>query len=156
MLQSIFKLFWSSLLRPTMSMLGWKKINSDVAKCYYHAQHLVKLKNREVKRFLLHHFISERFPNYEPKFNDNTVHPANVVTKIAMYFEDYLMAILKNKEPDEYLRVYVAFLLLSDDFLQFVDAYRGQDAITVEMGYQKFAPVWKHLGQNKYLGRNFE
>jgi hypothetical protein len=42
------------------------------------------------------------------------------------------------------------------DFLEFVNAYRCQDSITIESGYSWFAPRWKVLGQCKYLGAYHE
>lgn len=48
------------------------------------------------------------------------------------------------------------FVLLSDDFIDFVDSFRKQDSIGIEDGYQCFVPVWKILGQTKYVETYFE
>ena len=57
---------------------------------------------------------------------------------------------------DEHLILIVNFLLVSSDFLEFVKAYIAQDSISVENGYQTFAPIWKLLGQVKYLKATWE
>jgi len=36
-LQSIYKLFWTDLLKPLRDHLGWKRISKDVRQCYYQA-----------------------------------------------------------------------------------------------------------------------
>ena len=48
------------------------------------------------------------------------------------------------------------FLLVSSNFLDFVSAYRNQDSFSVEMGYKQLAPIWKLLGQVKYLEATWE
>jgi hypothetical protein len=45
---------------------------------------------------------------------------------------------------------------VSSDFLKFVAAYPSQDSITFESGYKWFAPIWKILGQVKYLEARWE
>ncbi len=42
------------------------------------------------------------------------------------------------------------------EFLEFVLAYRSQEGITIEKGYQYFAPIWKVLGQVKFLEATWE
>ena len=36
-LQSIYKLFWTDLLKPLRDHLAWKRISKDVRQCYYQA-----------------------------------------------------------------------------------------------------------------------
>ncbi len=40
--------------------------------------------------------------------------------------------------------------------LGFVQVYRSQDSITIKNGYKLFAPIWKILGQAKYLEATWE
>ncbi len=42
------------------------------------------------------------------------------------------------------------------DFLEFVGVHRSQESITVENGCKSFAPIWKILGQVKYLEATWE
>jgi hypothetical protein len=57
---------------------------------------------------------------------------------------------------DKHLKLVVNFLLVLSDFLEFIRAYRSQGSITVENGYKAFAPIWKILGQVKYLEATWE
>jgi hypothetical protein len=50
----------------------------------------------------------------------------------------------------------VNFSNVSLDFLEFVAAYRSWDSITVESGYNWFTPIWRTLGQVKYLEAKWE
>ena len=50
----------------------------------------------------------------------------------------------------------LTFLFVSGDFLEFVAAYQNQDSVMVEVGYNSFAPIWKLLGQHKYLEASWE
>ncbi len=42
MLQSIYKVFWTNLLKPLRDILGWKRISKDICGCYFQASRLVK------------------------------------------------------------------------------------------------------------------
>ena len=48
------------------------------------------------------------------------------------------------------------FLRMSDDFILFVKSYRSGDSIGVEKGYEWYVPIWKALGQHKYVARYHE
>ena len=41
------------------------------------------------------------------------------------------------------------------NFQMFVEAYQNGDAVMVEFGYKRFAPVWQMLGQHKYVERHW-
>ncbi len=53
MLQSIYKLFWSDLLKPLRDILGWKRIAKDVRSCYFQALQLVKFTDEVVSSYLI-------------------------------------------------------------------------------------------------------
>ena len=57
---------------------------------------------------------------------------------------------LKSSE-DKLISTCGHFLEMSYDFLEFVEAYRIGDSVSIEFGYQKYAPVWQLVGQNKYV-----
>jgi hypothetical protein len=46
--------------------------------------------------------------------------------------------------------------LLSISDVEFVAAYQNQDSVMVEVCYISFAPIWKLLGQHKYLEATWE
>jgi hypothetical protein len=75
--------------------------------------------------------------------------PANVLCRIALDYQSFLEQ--SGQLTDEHLRLIVNFILVSSDFLEFVLAYQSQDSITIKHGYKWFAPIWKILGQVKYL-----
>jgi hypothetical protein len=64
-------------------------------------------------------------------------------------------AYMRNPPASDFIKV-VNFHIVSSDFLGFVQAYRSQDSITIENGYNLFAPIWKILGQAKYLEATWE
>ena len=74
---------------------------------------------------------------------------SDVLCNIAVGYREWLMESLK--ASDHHLRLCAHFILTSGDFLEFVNAYRSQDSVTIESGYLWFAPRWKLLGQCKYL-----
>jgi hypothetical protein len=64
MLQSIYKLFWTNLLRPLRDLLGGKRTSKDVRLCYYQASRLVKYTNNVVSSYLIQAFISHHVSSY--------------------------------------------------------------------------------------------
>ncbi len=79
---------------------------------------------------------------------------ANLLTSIAIDFDNFLKPSLSSH--DEHLKLVVNFHIVSSDFLGFVQVYRSQVSITIETGYKLFAPIWKILGQAKYLEATWE
>lgn len=54
------------------------------------------------------------------------------------------------------MQLCAGFVIMSNGFIRFVKSYRIQDAIIGIYGYHFWAPVWKALGQNKYLEAHFQ
>ncbi len=127
--------------------MKWKRISNDVRGCYFQASQLVQYSNDVVSSYLIRLYISRYHEKYDDRMNDDDT--ANVLCSMAVNFDDFFTRSLTSL--DEHLILIVNFLLVSSDFLQFVQAYRAQDSISVENGYQTFAPIWKLLGQVKYL-----
>ena len=84
-----------------------------------------------------------------------TLTEADVLTQLASDFWEHPHTNL-NESTDEYTRFISGFVIMSSQFIQFVDSYRRQDSIGIEQGYQHFAPAWKVLGQHKYLEAHFD
>ena len=147
MLQSIYKVFWTDILCPMKSFLGWKCISKDVRGCYFQAARLVRYIHNVMSTYLLQCFVSWRCNGISESMKESA--NANVLCNIAVGYREWLMESLK--ASDHHLRLCVHFILMSGDFLEFVNAYRSQDSITIESGYSWFAPRWKLLGQCKYL-----
>jgi hypothetical protein len=74
---------------------------------------------------------------------------ADVLCSVAILYHEWLMKSLKLS--DQHLQLFVHFMTMSGDFIEFVNAYCCQDSITIESGDLSFAPRWKLLGQCKYL-----
>jgi hypothetical protein len=153
MLQSIYKLFWTNLLKPLRDLLGWKRISKDVWSCYYQALQLVKYTNNVVSSYLIQAFISHHILSYEDCILDGA--PGDLLCSIAIDFQQFLIQSI-NHSSDDHLKLIVNFLFVSSNFLEFVLAYQNQDSIGIETGYLSFAPICKILGQVKYLEATWE
>ena len=150
MLTSIYKLYYVGFLDQFQDMLEWKRVNDDVSKCYYQAGRLVTFVSDELTRFFAHQYIS----SISNSDGDHDLSDAASVMKITRGFMSYLRE-LKSSD-DKWISTCAHFLVMSYDYLEFVKAYRLSDAIAIEFGYQKHAPVWQFLGQNKYVDVFFE
>ena len=76
----------------------------------------------------------------------------DVVTQIAVEFREFLVEAHQSAEDvDEHLKMIAGFILMTNDFRDFVDCYRCSDSTGSEKGYYNFAPVWKMTGQIKYV-----
>ena len=147
MLQSIYKVFWTDILCPMMSFLGWKQISKDVRGCYFQAARLVRYIHNVLSTYLLRCFVSSTYDEITERMIDNT--NADVLCNLTMLYHQWLMKSLKSS--DQHLSFCIHFTTMLGDFLEFVNAYRCQDSITIKSGYSWFAPRWKVLGQCKYL-----
>jgi hypothetical protein len=152
MLQSIYKVFWTDIVSPMKSFLGWKRISKDVRGCYFQAARLVRYIHNVLSTYLLRCFVSSTYDEITERMTDNA--NADVLCNLAMSYREWLMKSLKSS--DQHLRLCAHFMTMSGDFLEFVNAYRCQDSITIESGYSWFAPRWKVLDQCKYLGAYHE
>lgn len=148
MLQSIFKVHWNGLLGPLKDMLKWSRISKDVRGCYYQASKLVTLANRSFKALLIMEFLTEHADRVSA-YAESDMLPANAVCELVKLYETWLSRLLYCK--DEHHQMIANFIIMSQDFIDFVDSFRRQDSIGIEDGYHCFAPVWKMLGQTKYL-----
>ena len=154
MLQSIFKVWYTPLLSKFQTLLGWKRIQADVRGCYYQASRLVNFVYDEMLRYLMHLFISDNMQKYKDNMSDPLYSDSDTVCLIAKDFNSFLNRM--KKCGDEWTRTCVLFVIMAGDFFKFVSAYRNADAVGVEMGYCRFAPVWQQLGQTKYLERHWD
>ena len=87
--------------------------------------------------------LYHRFKRYYDEFK------GDVNACVALY-NAYLYKDQKKSE-DKWISTCANFLQMSYDFIEFVTAYRVGDAISIDVGYQKHAPVWEALNQNKYI-----
>lgn len=153
MLQSIFKVYWLVLLRPMKDMLKWSRISRDVRGCYYQASKLVTLAANSFKNYLVMAFCTTHMDVIE-HLSTSIADEADCITELVKLFQVWM---LRNRySSDEYLKMITNFVMMTDDFIDFVDSIRQQDSISIEDGYHCFAPIWKMLGQNKYLQQYFD
>jgi hypothetical protein len=152
MLQAIYKLFWSDLLKLFRYLLLWQRISKDAWDCYFQASLLVEYSNIIMSLYLISLYLLQNKECYEVRMSENK--PANVLCQIAADFEMFLSRALLSS--NKHLKLVVKFLLVSSVFLEFVGVYKLQDSITAENGYKAFAPIWKILGQVKYLEATWE
>ncbi len=99
-----------------------------------------------------HSFLSCHLEPYEDRMRDDN--PGDMLCSIAVELQLFLSRL--SQSTDEHLKLMVNFLFVSGEFLEFVLAYRTQNSITIEKGYQWFAPTWKILGQVKCLEAAWE
>ncbi len=152
MLQSIYKLFWINLLKPLRDLLGWKRILKDDCSSYYQVLWLVKCAHDDVSLCLQRSFMSCYYENYKDTIKDDL--PANVPCTIAVHLQSFLSHALQS--TNEHLKMMVNFTIVLGDVMEFVSVYWSQDSITVDHRYLWFVPIWKILGQVKYLEATWE
>ena len=112
--------------------------------CYFQAARLVRYIHNVLSTYLLRCFVSLIFDDITKSMNERA--NADVICNVAILFREWLMKSLKS--IDQHLRLCVHFIAMSGNFLEFVNAYRCQNSITIESGYWWFAPRWKLLGQS--------
>lgn len=74
---------------------------------------------------------------------------SNFYAVVATSFTSFLKS--NQESSDQFLRLCCNFLLMSRDLFDFIDAYRNSDSIFLELYYERFASVWRVLGQHRYL-----
>ena len=107
-------------------------------------------------RFFVHQFIANRslsnhelYSDTDDSSVDSDLTDAQFICTACTEFMQFLKD--QKKSEDKWISTCANFLEMSYDFIEFVTAYRIGDAISIEFGYQKHAPVWKALNQNKYI-----
>jgi hypothetical protein len=118
-------------LSPMKSFLGWKQISKDVRGCYFQAARLFWYIHNVLSTYLLRCFVSSTYDDITESMTKNA--NADVLCNITMSYREWLMKSLKSS--DQHLRLCVHFTTMSGNFLEFVNAYRCQDSITIECGY---------------------
>ena len=70
-----------------------------------------------------------------------------------MDFHAYLMDAHQGdgEVVDEHLKMIAGFILMINDFRDFLKVYQAQDSFGAEEGYHNFAHVWKMNRQDKYV-----
>ena len=71
MLQSIYKVFWTDILSPMKSFLGWKRISKDVRGCYFQAARLVRYLHNVLSTYLLRCFVSSTYDEITERMTNN-------------------------------------------------------------------------------------
>jgi hypothetical protein len=127
MLQSIYIVFWTNILSPIKSFLGWKRISKDVRGCYVQAACLVRYIHNVLSTYFLRCFVSSIFDDIAERMYERA--NADVLCNVAILYREWLMKSLKSS--DQHLRLCVHFMTMSGNFLEFVNAYRCQDSITM-------------------------
>ena len=125
--------------------MQWKRINSDVSQCYFQATRLIIFVHDELLRFFTHQFISQR----SLAISEDTLDDGTYLTTAALGLAEYLEKLKRG--ADKWIATCSNFLEMANDFLEFVKSYHVNDAIGIEYGYHKHLPVFKVLGQNKYV-----
>ena len=157
MLTSIVSIFYKVLLDPIAKALKWKRFNTETNKCYYQSSRLVALIHQVLLKLTYHRYIAECYEDLKAEFDnlslngDLALGNINFICYCASQFRKYVEQDLDS--GDEWRTVSALFLLLSSDFLSFVAAYRAGDAVKIELSYERFAPVWRVVGSNRYLER---
>jgi hypothetical protein len=142
MLQSIYKLFWTDLLKQLRGVLGWKRILKDICGCYFQASRLVKFVNDVVSTYLLCSYLHCHYDKYA----NGLIHhePADLLRRIAVDYHSFL--IQSGRSTDEHLRMIVYISNVSS--VCCCISVSGHHPI--KSGDKWFAPIWRILGQVKY------
>ena len=143
--QSIFDVFYVGFLDEFQDLLKWNKTYKEVSKCYFNAVRLITFVFDEVVRFYVHQYVSQVAASEVDCHVEDDVYIAKVTIGLIKFLRG-----LKNSK-DKWISTCGVFIEIAHDFLQFVNAYRVGDSIMVEYGYQKFLPVLKLIGHNKYV-----
>ncbi len=128
MLQSIYKLFWTDLLKPLRDLLGWKRISKDIQSCYYQVSRLVKYTNDVVLAYLLRAYVFCCVSTYEDCIDEGP--PGNLLCALVFDFQKFLRDAL-DQSANDHLKLIVNFLLVSSNFLDFVSAFLFTSEISV-------------------------
>ena len=76
---------------------------------------------------------------------------ANYIIFLATKFGEHVESL--HTSTDNWAKANALFLSMSKELFTFIDAYRCGDSPGIEFGYEIFAPVWRALGQSRYLER---
>ncbi len=82
MLQSIYKLFWTNLLKQLQDIFGWKRISKDVRGCYFQASRLAKYVNHVVSTYFFRSYMHCHYEIYADGSIDDK--PADQLCLIAV------------------------------------------------------------------------
>jgi hypothetical protein len=134
MLQSIHKVFYIDILNPMKTVLGWKCIYRDVCECYFQAARLIRYAHNMMSTYLLRCYVSATLVHITKRMQNHC--KADMLCSVAKSYRDWLLDGIKSS--DEHLCLCAHFMSMSDNFLEFVQAYCCQDSIIIESGYSLF------------------
>ena len=77
----------------------------------------------------------------------------NVVCFISNQFGEWITYL--HQCTDQWLCACSNFIRMCRIFFGFVMAYQEGDSITIDHGYQQFAPTWRSIGQHRYLEQHW-
>ena len=86
MLQSIYIVFWTNILSPIESFLGWKRISKDVRGCYFQAACLVRYIHNVLSTYLLRCFVSSIFEDITKSMYERA--NADVLCNVAILYHE--------------------------------------------------------------------
>mmetsp|Transcript_36307 Transcript_36307/g.73958 ORF Transcript_36307/g.73958 Transcript_36307/m.73958 type:complete len:315 (+) Transcript_36307:351-1295(+) len=155
MLQAIYTLWWPLLL-PFKEQLGWKRLTQDVRNCYFQAVRLLEYVADELMRALLFEFVSEYLNDTDVEDGKEDEYICNVVKEFYEHVKKLAFQESSDREEDRWRKTWAIFIIMALDFKSFTEAYRNGDALMIEYGYKRFAPVWEMLGQCKYVARHWD
>jgi hypothetical protein len=136
MLQSIYKVFWTDILSPMKTFLGWKRISRDICGCYFQAARLTRYAHNAMSTYLLWCTVLSMYDNISDRMS--TGRESDVLYGVAILYCEWILKGIKSS--DEHLCLCTHFLTMSGNFLEFVNVYCCQDSIIIESGYSWFAP----------------
>ncbi len=154
MLQAIYSLWWPLLL-PFKEQLGWKRVNKDVRNCYFQAVRLLEFVANELMRVLLFGFVS-KYPDTDVEVGKEDEYICKCVKEFYAHIKELAFQDNCDGADDQWRKSWAIFIIMVLDFKSFTEAYRNGDALMIEYGYKRFAPVWEMLGQHKYVARHWD
>ena len=104
-------------------------------------------------RMLSHTFVSDNYENLLAEFKStaNDLSDENLMCFFGTKFGEWIESL--HYSDDHWLKCCSLYVSMAQDFFTFVESFRCGDSIGIELGYAKFLPVWRALGQTRYQER---
>jgi hypothetical protein len=146
-LQSIYKLFWSDLLKPFRDMLQWQHISKDIWGCFFQMLWLVQYSNDVISLHLTHLYMSLYQECYAVRMNEDKL--PNVLCQITLDFEMFLSCALLSS--NKYLKLIVKFYYCCLTSLNLLERTDRRTLSPLKMVISHLHQIGKYWGRSNIL-----
>ena len=99
----------------------------------------------DLMRFFSHQYVAQHSISNAKKATIDE----DYITSVAIGSQDYLQDL--KKRDGKWISTCAVFLKISHDLVEFINAYRIGDSITIELGYQNHSSAWEVLKRTSML-----